>query len=1622
MGSRRDDDRPEPGPARAGVHAALRAWRDSLIDLGDNNRLINFTSGNADLVHITTPDADQVVAALTRGTRCTLTGPGGGDTPPGTFRTELTERALGPLLRRMMRRAQQEHLDRGVAVLHLALGLLHWRLADDNEDPDSEVTSYASPLLLLPADLVAGSQGCPPDLRLRDAEPVLNPALALRLNQAGISLPALEPGADLDVSRYWSDFTDTVAGRHGWHIEPAAVLTCLTFHKEAIYRDLQDNEERILAHPVVRALAITDHRRQTDRFRFTPMRPEETDRLAPPEDVPLVLDADSSQRACVAAALAGHSFVMDGPPGTGKSQTVANMIGALLHAGKRVLFVSEKVAALDVVHNRLTEAGLGRYLLELHGQKAGRREVATLLAAAVDETLEPAGTGTAVDRGALRRLRERLTDFARAMNETRQPLGTSLYEVIGRCAALSRCPAAPVPAIIPGDLTPDAMHQIREASDQLARCWRAMPGNGDMIWRDVVVREPLDPALSRAEKALAALARTARTAGPAGAAFRLTRPADADRLARLADHAGTRPDRAADAWLTATDLEPIRRAAERRGKDLAAASHAAAAVKQRAGVPWPTLPDAGDLPNVPSLDGLSAPVDLTTLTAADADDLARSFTRAAEQLELHQRAVDRVTARLGLPPVSTIRDIPRVATIVELGARPHKPEPFWFRTGTLTAVQTGAGALRRALEVLVGAEMQARPYFSEAILAQPVEDLAERFTNVHRGLRKLGSAYRRDKRQVAGFVLPNVHISDAISRIGAAVAWKRALQDLAAAEHAYATALGRYWQGRGTDFAALDDAIAVAATVLAAVPAGGLDAVLAYVCAPAPDPSPIQVVTEARDALLRWQATLRPAPSPAARPELVIGPITEAVTWLRRHTAALHATAETIRAYDQATGRTLDYAETQRIATLRATAQQTAATAAEHADDLPEADPATLAAAVAWAAAARDFAGGPLTEAQVEALHDLRPVPGLAERAAEWATAARAVLTGFAPPRQDDMSDQFGDYRRAGTLLRRLRDDSSGQEEWFTCLDARDALTAHGLDAAVEFCADQHLDGTQVPAVLERALLHGWADAVIRTDSRLKPWRAEDRDRLIAEFRQADRKLAGLAAREIIATVDGRRPPADSTAASLLRREAMKADHRLPVRDLIAYARDAVLALRPCVLASPLTVSQSLPPDIGFDVVIFDEASQITPAEAVNCIYRGRSLITAGDDRQLPPTSFFDRSFSAVDQDTEVLDYQSVLELAKACGAFPGLSLTWHYRSRHQALVAFANEAFYQGRLSMFPAPAAGGPDTGVQLFPVAGVYRRATGRDNPAEAERVAERIVHHFTHRPGHSLGVVTFSVAQADAIERALHRIAAEHPALERAVADDRLHGFFVKSLESVQGDERDVMIFSIGYGYDESGRFSANFGALNRPNGWRRLNVAITRARHRVEIVTSILSRDIPESDNEGVRQLAAYLDHVERDTGGLDADPAHAPTAGPADGNADFVTSVLETVRSWGYPARTDLGTGGGRVDIAIRHPDDPAGDYLLGVRCDGPGYRDCPAARDRDRLNDEVLIGLGWRLHRAWALAWYRDPAGEQERLRTALDGAAAARTGRTGPVEATAFDRAPNTKPRLLHTEPARK
>ncbi|HEX9999831.1 MAG TPA: DUF4011 domain-containing protein, partial [Actinoplanes sp.] len=1403
---------------------ALDTWRSGLVDLTGTNPLLNFGRVGPGTVEITGPSPKAIVKVLQDGGAFGFHGdmPDGLSRPAEVLRTELPDEVLGEHLLRFYRRSRQELQDRGSSPLYLGLGMMHW--TDDAGAP------YESPILLIPVDIDPSG----PHLVPRADDPIVNPALAIRMAELDIEIPEVDALADLDVTVLWARIDVAIGERRGWYADETVILSCFSVQREAMYLDLFENEPHIVEHPLVRALATRDADRA---FAFEPVPPARIDEVAPLEDVPLVLDADAYQRCCVAAATAGHSFVIDGAPGTGKSQAIANIVGCLLQAGKRVLVVSEKAAALDTVQRRLTDAGLGNYLLALHSNRTGRAQVAATLATALDTDPVPLATMDPIDRRAVRERRERLYAYAEALNRTRQPLGLSLYQVLEICSRLEEVPAAPVAVSPPAELTADALQQMRGAVTRLGRV-----RSDTYLWREATEREPLDGRLRLALTALGTLAETVIANSTLADAFDLHEPAGAGKLAALAAHAGKRPARIEEDWLTVESLQPVQKAAADLTRHLAALRYG--------GIPWAELPSAADLTNVPDLSGLiPEAVDLRPLNAAQADHLANKFAEEADRLEGRQESLDRVTARLGLPHVVTFPDSVRVITIAELIGREHKPEPAWFSTGGIAAAHTALRALRLAVEAVQASEAQARRHFHEDVLNEPIDEVADRLSR-NRGPRKLLRPYRRDKRAAEAAALPDVRPADAVANVEDAAAWKQALEDLAAAEAEHAGILGRHWNGMDTDFAAVQEALHNADEVIRETPADALAAVVVHVCAPRPNNALLRIVGEARDEFTRFKTTLRSTPARAPRPELADGPVQDAVNWLRAHVGPLQAAAEMIRAYSGPTGRDLTLAEAIDIAQQRQAATDAEAAiwaeAGPHAAVLGSIYRGTktndehMNEIVAWTAQARRLMTGsdaPLTVEQAHALIESKPSDGLSSAVTGWELARGDLLAAFGPARHPDLVKELGDYDTARDLLVQLLHDTAGQQEWFDHEDARTVLVDHGLAEALEFCADQEIPVEQVWSVLERALYRGWADAVIRDDPGLQPAAAEDRNHLVEVFRLLDTELTAAALADIVYAVEARRPSSSPAGEpGLIRREGAKKSGHLPVRELIAQARHAVQALKPCLLMSPLAVSRYLPPEMEFDVVVIDEASQVTTADAINCVYRGAALVVAGDERQLPPTSFYERV------EDDVTDHPSILELARA--TFPVLELGWHHRSRHEALFAFANLAYYQGRLVSLPRAYPREPDHGVEMFFVDGVFRRQTTADNPIEADAVAERVLHHYATRPGRTIGVVTLSVAQADAIDDAVRRALAERPDLEELVdLDDRVTGLFVKSLEAVQGDERDVIILSVGYGYDENDKISTNFGALNRPRGWRRLNVAITRARERVEVVSSIHSSDV-----------------------------------------------------------------------------------------------------------------------------------------------------------------------------------
>ncbi len=590
----------------------------------------------------------------------------------------------------------------------------------------------------------------------------------------------------------------------------------------------------------------------------------------------------------------------------------------------------------------------------------------------------------------------------------------------------------------------------------------------------------------------------------------------------------------------------------------------------------------------------------------------------------------------------------------------------------------------------------------------------------------------------------------------------------------------------------------------------------------------------------------------------------------------------------------------------------------------------------------------------------------------------------------DSAPDHIGALAQLGADIRR------GWPEirpWCAWQRARLEAEQYGMESLCLAVEDGAITADDAPGCFERSFRHGLLKAVIRQDDALRHFFGEDHQARIDQFRLLDDRLRRLT-RDVVRARLAAAIPRDAMDESipqaelgLLRKEIGKKTRHLPVRQLLSRIPTLMPRLKPCVLMSPLSVAQYL--DSGyeqFDLVVFDEASQIPVWDAVGAIARGRQLIVVGDPKQLPPTNFFNRSDEGADDETgsEFEDLESILDELLSSG-LRHKRLQWHYRSRNEGLIAFSNRHYYANDLLTFPSPDV--RSSGVNFRPVAAHYDKGRSRTNPGEAAALVADLVSRLRDpaRGARSFGVVTFSQAQQQLVENLLDEQRRLHPEIERHFGDEPpVEGepVFIKNLENVQGDERDVILFSICYGPDESGRVSMNFGPLNRDGGERRLNVAITRAKEEIVVFSTLRSDqiDLSRSRARGVRDLKYFLEYAERGPRALAA--MEGTPAEPED--SDFEQFIANRLRNQGYDVRRHVGSSDYQVNLAVIDPAAPD-RYVLGLEWDGRTYRDAATARDRDKLRQSVMEGLGWKLIRLWSADWWHDPARELKKLRAAL-------------------------------------
>ncbi|MGI5291295.1 AAA domain-containing protein [Nonomuraea polychroma] len=548
---------------------------------------------------------------------------------------------------------------------------------------------------------------------------------------------------------------------------------------------------------------------------------------------------------------------------------------------------------------------------------------------------------------------------------------------------------------------------------------------------------------------------------------------------------------------------------------------------------------------------------------------------------------------------------------------------------------------------------------------------------------------------------------------------------------------------------------------------------------------------------------------------------------------------------------------------------------------------------------------------------------------------------------------------------------------------------ALGLGQLLDDLARKEATSDLAAAAFDHAWYSSILDHIRVSDPRYAAERGDALDEIAGDFRERDiRHLAANQARVRRAWAVRLREAEDRhpLQARVIRKQAALRRGHLPLRRLLDQTGDVLFALKPCWAMSPLIVSQVLPATRLFDVVIFDEASQIVPADAVPSIMRAHQIVVAGDDRQLPPTNFFRQVGDGLDdaEEEESLvsfgaGFESVLDALRPL--LPTWPLSWHYRSRDERLVAFSNARIYGGALTTFPGVSRGDCLRHVVVAQPPGPGQEASV---PAEVDKVVELVLDHARARPGESLGVIALGMRHAERVDQALREALAEHPELEDFFAEDAPEPFFVKNLERVQGDERDAIILTIGYGKHRDGRMRYQWGPLLRDGGERRLNVAATRAKHRLTLVSSFSSHDVDPArvTKAGARLLADYLEYA--GSGGTPADASGGTALNP------FEADVRDRLARHGITVVPQYGVGGFRVDFAATHPKDPD-RMVLAIEADGASYRDSRSVRDRDRLRKEHLERLGWNFHRLWSTNWFHNPQGEADKLRKAYEEAVAA-------------------------------
>jgi very-short-patch-repair endonuclease len=1401
---------------------------------------------------------------------------GEGRRESGRIRTLLFPEQLEARLRRLRSNARLAIEESGSNMLFLVFGFLEW-VEKSGGKPGEDRRPYLAPLILLPATVetttsARGIRSFAISWTGEDFQPNLSLKRRLAID-FGIDLPEFTD--DDTPDNFFDRVRRAITVHNSWKVRRFATLTLFTnLGKLLLYLDLDPTRwpegGKPADHLIVRSLVGDVGQRSTDG----PLTVDDR-AIAKTVDLNLCLvdRADATQARALLKALSGENLVIQGPPGTGKSQTITNLIAAALDRGKTVLFIAEKLAALEVVKRRLREVGLGDFCLELHSHKTRKKAFFEDLAARLSKR-SPGPPGDL--ENALTALAARRAELDAYTAAVGKPAGQTGFTIADLLFEAGRVRAAN--PTLAGKLEENGLiEQVRARGDTLLIDRYSS--------RDVV-------------RTLSQAAQTLRTLTSFGGPLRC-------------------PWRGVHAQAFAIDRRAALRAlTDWRDKALIA-SAAVSELNDNAGLCLPTrLSTFQEIRRV-----ADCPVDIPSL-----------FALAAEVRAVFQE----LSSEFGLPLEASLQGLLRASRVLHL-INAATQESLHYAHEGLDA--SGAEAsLNRVAQAL-----QRR--------AKLVERLENRIAKPH------ADNLDEQSLRAAGKLLGAVGL---FARFGKD--WREARR------------LARALSARGASKRPKDQA----ETLLLLAERVAIDVELEK------DPE-VQIVCGVH---FRGAATD------------VIG-LRGALHWRRtvhaefgdRQERELRAVLLRLLPRD--------------AADIRERASAVLAKLMAHASQILT-DQKLHSQTELWVAIVSSVASGALAEVlggqktEQDVANFIMRIRTAAAAGKEWEEAQRNAMellsinptAWFGSPDSWTAEDAVA---RASEAL----DAPDALAPWLTYARARSEIGQACAEPLLQAMENGLIDPNDVEQAWQIAWLNDAARRLHASEPILLRFGGLQLNDIRKEYARLDGSVMEIRQRAVTARLMLRRPPEgvrsprtkEMTELALLAQSINMQKRHPAIRDVTTRAARALQALKPCFMMGPLSVAQYLAPGtLSFDLVIMDEASQIRPEDAIGAVARAGQLVVVGDDKQLPPTSFFDRLNVDADPSEDSRgdsgfvgeDDESILVLANS--AFRGEQgmLRWHYRSRHPELIAFSNHQFYDGQLVVFPAPSESNGQIGLtRVFVDDGC---ASDGVNDAEARVVAQAAVDHLRTRRNKSLMVVAMNIRQKERIEEHIGRLETVNgglgEVLDESEAEARIEPFVVKNLENVQGDERDVVMISMTYGPRQpGGKVEQFFGPINQDKGHRRLNVLFTRAKEQMVVFTSMRASDIqagPQS-SPGLYALQAFLQFAETKRLPSGSRLTGRPPESP------FEEAVTRELERAGYAVEPQLGVSHYRIDIAVRNPDAPD-QFLLGVECDGAMYHSSLSARDRDRLRQEVLENLGWEIERIWSVDWFQDPARELKRVLERLD------------------------------------